>query len=45
MMLGSAPGGVDGATTKSTPGGVDNWLVIDIGGTAHYIPIYHSKTA
>ena len=43
--FGSAPGFIDSGSTKSTPGGVDNWLIVSIAGTAHYIPMYHSKTA
>lgn len=36
---------VVGATTKSTPGGVDNWLTIAIDGTTRYIPTYASTSA
>jgi hypothetical protein len=36
---------VDGATTKTTPGGVDAWVKININGTLAYIPAYLSKTA
>lgn len=35
---------VDGATTKSTPGGVDAWVKININGTIYYMPAYTSKT-
>jgi hypothetical protein len=41
----ASTGCIDAATTKSTPSGVDNWLLVNVGGTAHYIPMYHSKTA
>lgn len=43
--FGSTTGCVDSSSTKSTPGGVDNWLIVYVAGTAHYIPMYHSKTA
>lgn len=36
---------VAAATTKTTPGGVDAWLKINIAGVLYYIPAYTSKTA
>jgi hypothetical protein len=36
---------VDSASTKTTPGGVDAWLKINVNGVIHYIPAYTSKTA
>jgi hypothetical protein len=36
---------VDAATTKTTPGGVDSWLKINVNGAIMYIPAYTSKTA
>lgn len=36
---------VDSATTKTTPGGVDAWVKININGTIYYMPAYTSKTA
>lgn len=36
---------VDAATTKTTPGGVDAWMKINVNGTLHYVPSYTSKTA
>lgn len=36
---------VDGATTKTTPGGVDAWVKINVNGTIMYVPAYTSKTA
>ncbi len=36
---------ISGSSTKSTPSGVDNWITIDIDGSARYIPCYASKTA
>ena len=38
-------GSVEAASTKSTPGGVDGWITIDVAGTTYYIPFYASKTA
>ena len=35
---------VDAGTTKTTPGTVNAWVVININGTEHYIPAYTSKT-
>lgn len=34
-----------GATTKTTPGGVDAWIKININGTLAYVPAYLSTTA
>ena len=34
-----------GATTKTTPGGVDAWLKVNINGTLYYVPAYTSTTA
>ena len=34
-----------GATTKTTPGGVDAWVKINMNGTIHYVPAYLSTTA
>ena len=36
---------VDGATTKTTPGGVDAWIKVNVAGTIHYAPLFLSKTA
>lgn len=36
---------VDDATTKTTPGGVDAWVKINVNGTLLYMPAYTSKTA
>ncbi len=36
---------LDGATTKTTPGGVDAWMLVNVNGTLMYIPAYLSKTA
>jgi hypothetical protein len=36
---------VDSATTKTTPGGVDAWVKININGVVFYMPAYTSKTA
>lgn len=36
---------VDAGTTKTTPGGVDAWVQVNINGTLHYMPCYTSKTA
>lgn len=36
---------VDGSSTKTTPGGVNAWVKINVNGTIHYIPAYTSKTA
>jgi hypothetical protein len=36
---------VDAATTKTTPGGVDAWVKINVNGTVLYMPAYTSKTA
>lgn len=36
---------VDSATTKTTPGGVDAWIKINVNGTLYYVPAYTSKTA
>lgn len=36
---------VDAGSTKSTPGGVDAWMKININGTIYYVPAYTSKTA
>ena len=35
---------VDAATTKTTPGGVDAWIKININGTIFFMPAYLSKT-
>lgn len=36
---------VDGATTKTTPSGVDAWIKVNLNNTVAYIPVYLSKTA
>lgn len=36
---------VDASSTKTTPGGVDAWVKVNINGTIHYMPAYLSKTA
>lgn len=36
---------VDSSSTKTTPGGVDAWVKININGTIYYMPAYTSKTA
>jgi hypothetical protein len=36
---------VAAATTKTTPGGVDAWVKINVNGTIMYMPAYISKTA
>lgn len=36
---------VQSGTTKTTPGGVDAWLALDVNGTTYYVPAYTSKTA
>lgn len=36
---------VDSGTTKTTPGGVDAWMKININGTIYYIPAYTSKAS
>ncbi len=36
---------VDAATTKTTPGGVDAWVKVNVNGTVLYMPAYTSKTA
>jgi hypothetical protein len=36
---------VDSSSTKTTPGGVDAWVKININGTLYYMPAYTSKTA
>lgn len=36
---------VASGTTKTTPGGVDAWVKVNINGTIHYMPAYLSKTA
>lgn len=36
---------VDSGTTKTTPGGVDAWVKININGTLYFMPAYVSKTA
>lgn len=36
---------VNSGTTKTTPGGVDAWMVVDVNGTTYYSPLYTSKTA
>lgn len=36
---------VDAATTKTTPGGVDAWIKVNVNGTIMYVPVYASKTA
>ncbi len=36
---------VDAATTKTTPGGVDAWVKVNVNGTILYMPAYTSKTA
>jgi hypothetical protein len=36
---------VDGATTKTTPSGVDAWVKINVNGAIRFIPAYVSKTA
>ena len=36
---------VDSGTTKTTPGGVDAWVKININGTIYYVAGYTSKTA
>lgn len=36
---------VDAATTKTTPGGVDAWVKVNVNGTVMYVPAYTSKTA
>lgn len=44
----AAPGvhkAIDGATTKTTPGGVDAWMKHNVDGTVYYSPLYLSKTA
>ena len=45
IKLGSATGGTSAGSTKTTPTGVDLWLVIDVNGTTYYAPMYTSKTA
>jgi hypothetical protein len=45
MEIAAANTCVNASSTKSTPSGVDNWLVIQVGGVDHYVPMYHSKTA
>lgn len=35
---------VNSGTTKTTPGTVDGWMVIDVNGTPYYSPLYTSKT-
>ena len=32
-------------TTKTTPGSVDKWMLLTVGGTTYYTPLYLSKTA
>lgn len=36
---------VDSGTTKTTPGGVDAWMKINLNGTTVFMPLYTSKTA
>lgn len=36
---------VDSGTTKSTPGGVDAWMKINVNNAIRYMPLYLSKTA
>jgi hypothetical protein len=36
---------VDGSSTKSTPGGVDAWIKLNINGSLYFMPAYLSKTA
>lgn len=36
---------VDAATTKTTPGGVDAWIKMNLNGTLIYVPGYLSKTS
>ena len=36
---------VNSGTTKTTPGTVDAWMVLDVNGTTYYSPLYTSKTA
>lgn len=36
---------LDTASTKTTPGGVDAWVKINLNGTLGYVPVYLSKTA
>ncbi len=36
---------VDAATTKTTPGGVDAWIKVNLNGTLAFVPAYLSKTA
>lgn len=36
---------VNSGTTKTSPGTVTAWIVININGTLHYIPCYASKTS
>ena len=37
--------GISAGSTKSTPGTVNKWLVVEIAGTTHYVPCYTSKTS
>jgi hypothetical protein len=43
--IAASSGCLQTASTKTTPTGVDAWLTINVGGTAHYVPMYHSMTA
>lgn len=36
---------VDSGSTKTTPGGVDAWVKVNVNGTVLYMPCYTSKTA
>lgn len=36
---------IDSGTTKTTPGGVDAWLKMNVNGTIMYMPMYTSRTA
>lgn len=45
IKLVSGNEGVSAGSSKSTPGTVNKWLVVEIAGTTHYIPAYTSKTS
>lgn len=38
-------GNTQAGTTKTTPGGVNQWFPVNVGGTTYYIPMYTSQTA